>query len=70
MIPFPGIVQDLLTKSLIDDLLVSVFAVCRNKDAIFIGLESIVTPERIVESELPLLACIGLEDGCDWALLG
>ena len=56
MVTFPGIVQDLLAKSLIDDLLVRVFAVCGNEDAIFIGLESIVTPERIVESELPLLA--------------
>lgn len=55
MITFPGIVEDLLAESIVNVVLIRVLVWSLDSNTLFIDLEAIVGPKRVIEGEGTLL---------------
>jgi hypothetical protein len=70
MIAFPGIIKHLLTKSLIDDLLISIVATWLwGHVSIFCSIKIIMAPEGIIEGIRLFSSSLVVEDDGGWAFL-
>ena len=65
MVAFPGIVQNLLSKHIVDLVLIAVLFPSGNENPrSLVSPKLVMTPEAVIEGKCPIFVGLGISNGC------